>query len=264
MAFRWNKQLVLEDAKKYSLKKEWRAKSASAYVYSKIHKFVDEACAHMNVDYWWTKETALIEAKKHLNRSSWQKSGGRSYRFAKENGIFEECVAHMNPIEFWSKKKVIEEAKKHKSRTEWIRHSAGSYNYAYRHDFLEEASLHMGKTRSLPQKELETLIRSQYPNIKTNKCFTAKNLAVPSTRFELDILVTELNKGIEFDGIYHHSFNGLKRGRPKWTDEQLINYHQIKDTFFSSIGIQVLHIKEADWISDKRACLKKALEFLEA
>ena len=47
-----------------------------------------------------------------------------------------------------------------------------------------------------------------------------------------------------------------------WSDEDIRNYHEIKDSWFASNGIQILHIKEEDWIQDKEACIKKCLDFL--
>ena len=41
-----------------------------------------------------------------------------------------------------------------------------------------------------------------------------------------------------------------------------MNYHTIKDRAFLSKGIQILHIEEKDWNSDKEACIEKCLEFL--
>lgn len=81
-------------------------------------------------------------------------------------------------------------------------------------------------------------------------------------RFDIDIFVPSLNKGIEFDGTYWHSDKGLKRSRSHWPDCDIKDYHEIKDNYFLSIGIQILHIKEEDWIKDKEACLKRCLEFL--
>jgi hypothetical protein len=40
------------------------------------------------------------------------------------------------------------------------------------------------------------------------------------------------------------------------------NYHQIKDKYFESKGIQILHIREEDWIKDPEQSLLKVWEFL--
>ena len=80
--------------------------------------------------------------------------------------------------------------------------------------------------------------------------------------FEIDVFVPRLNKGIEYDGSWPHSFEGLKRGRSKWSDDDIQNYHKLKDDWFASKGIKILHIKEKDWKKDKQACIDKCLKFL--
>lgn len=90
-----------------------------------------------------------------------------------------------------------------------------------------------------------------------------KNSKYVAKRFCLDIYIPELRKGIEFDGDYWHSNKGLKRGRPSWTDEQIENYHELKDSFFKEKGIDIFHVKEKDWTLQKHQCIKKVLEFLK-
>jgi len=83
--------------------------------------------------------------------------------------------------------------------------------------------------------------------------------------FELDILNKENSKAIEYDGSYYHSYKHM-RNQPKrdsWPDEDLMNYHLIKDSFFQKYyGIEVLHIKETDWNRDKDYSVKLATAWL--
>lgn len=103
-----------------------------------------------------------------------------------------------------------------------------------------------------------------YPKIVKLKDYKVKIEGKPHIkRFEIDIFVPELNKGIEFDGIYWHSIAGLKRSRKHWPLEDLENYHQIKDTYFLGKGIKILHIKEQDWLKNKEECVKKCFQFLD-
>ena len=69
---------------------------------------------------------------------------------------------------------------------------------------------------------------------------------------------------IEFDGTYTHSFDYMRKDRKieLWSDDDLRNYHDLKDKYFLSIGIKVFHIKEADWDLDPEACIKRCLDFL--
>lgn len=83
-------------------------------------------------------------------------------------------------------------------------------------------------------------------------------------RFGIDILDLESKRGIEFDGTTTHNFKGLKWGRPLWSDEDINNYHTIKDqALLNCHGIILLHIKQEDWLEDKQACVDKCLEFLK-
>lgn len=126
-------------------------------------------------------------------------------------------------------------------------------------------SKHMKRTggTSILETNLFSKIKEMYPEAKKYK----KKISIPNKPhiqgFELDIFIPELNKGIEFDGKYWHSENGLKRSRKHWPQEDIDNYHQIKDSYFLSKGIKILHIKEKDWIKDKETCLNKCFEFLK-
>jgi hypothetical protein len=68
--------------------------------------------------------------------------------------------------------------------------------------------------------------------------------------------------GIEFDGTYWHSFETMKKSKIDWPTEDVKNYHEIKDLWFSSKDIFILHVKEGDWNRNKEACVEKCLKFL--
>lgn len=68
---------------------------------------------------------------------------------------------------------------------------------------------------------------------------------------ELDILIPELNKAIEFNGLYWHSFDERKQ-----IDE--IKKEQCKEN-----NIELLVIEEQDWIDDKEKCLDEINEFVK-
>jgi len=113
------------------------------------------------------------------------------------------------------------------------------------------------------ENDLMDAIRQVYPSAKKSKI---RNIKIPNKSwvrgFDLDIFIPELKKAIEFDGTYFHSIEGLKRGYPNWPLQDLKRYHIIKDAYFSSLGIQVLHIKEKEWLKDKEKCIDKCLKFL--
>lgn len=115
------------------------------------------------------------------------------------------------------------------------------------------------------EQDLLEIVRLAYPKAASTTFSTKQDPRYyPAHRFQIDIYVPELRKGIEFDGKYWHSAAGLKRSRPNWTDEQLVGYHDIKDRFFRDRNIGVLHIKEIDWKNNSQLECQKIQNFLAA
>ena len=114
------------------------------------------------------------------------------------------------------------------------------------------------------EQELCEAIKLYYPTVKKAKMRNIHIKAKPHIKgFDIDIYLQDRKLGIEFDGTYFHSFEGLKRGYKKWPLTDLKNYHKIKDEYFKSIGISILHISESEWIKDRIACIDKCLLFLK-
>jgi len=139
----------------------------------------------------------------------------------------------------------------------WSIRFSDFYNTGYRCPHCSE------RGTSAAEKELRGFIKDVYPNVYRLQDRKVKIDSKPYIKgFHIDIFIPELKRGIEFDGTYHHSVKGLKRGRPFWSEYDLLNHSNIKDDWFASKGIQILHIKEEDWNVDKENCIKKCLEFL--
>jgi hypothetical protein len=68
---------------------------------------------------------------------------------------------------------------------------------------------------------------------------------------EIDILLPELNIGIEYDGIFWHSQNSSGK----------INYHKEKDLLAKSKGIKLFHILDLEW-NNKKELVKSRLQSL--
>lgn len=64
-----------------------------------------------------------------------------------------------------------------------------------------------------------------------------KNVRVPNTKYEIDVLLPEYNIGIEFDGLYWH--NELFKDT---------NYHLNKTIICNDNNINLIHIFEDEWI----------------
>jgi hypothetical protein len=111
------------------------------------------------------------------------------------------------------------------------------------------------------EKDICRLVQAQFKNAESKR-FTVKNPIFIAKCFELDVFIPELNKGIEFDGKYWHSEKMLQKRFPNWSKEHVGNYHGLKDSFFASLGVEVLHIKEENWLKNKKAEISKILTFI--
>ena len=91
---------------------------------------------------------------------------------------------------------------------------------------------------SKTEKEIAQIVESQGIKIKRNDRTQIIN-PLTSNKLELDIWVPKLNKAIEFNGKYWHSFKD-KIIRDKIKTKQCVKK-----------GIKLLVIKEQDWINNK-------------
>jgi hypothetical protein len=133
---------------------------------------------------------------------------------------------------------------------------------------LEEACKHMSKSQNVSsfEQELGDVLRIVYP--KTQTLRIRKKDMIPDKPhiqgLDIDHYILEVRKGVEFDGTHWHDPEVMKKSRPHWPDEDILNYHQIKDGYFlEQHNIPIFHVKEEDWLADKEACIKQVLKFLE-
>ena len=257
-----------EEALKHKTKTEFSTNSPKAYGAAHRFGWIDKICSHMICGRrFWTFEKCKEEALKYKIRNEFKDNNTSAYSAALNKGWIDRICMHMKPCyETWTNEMLILEAKKFLTRNEFKHGNNKAYRIARYRDIIDDACAHMKHVgySSKPEDALFEHIEKLY--------FTAKKLVDRKVKidgkphihgFDIDIFIVELNKGIEFDGKYHHSFNGLKRGRPNWPDEDIMNYHQIKDDYFRSKGIELLHIKEEDWNKNKEECIQKCLTFLK-
>jgi hypothetical protein len=285
MRTRWTLEMLRLEALKHKTKSEFSSNGSGAYqsALRKGKEFLDTICLHMasgnrdrlrsgenNPNFKWGLENLASEALKYKTRIEFWKNGTHAYRVASAMGILNEICAHMpdSDCEVWTSDELKSESVKYSSRGEFQKNSPLAYNASWRRgpEFLDEICDHMRSSRgsSIGEKELLKAIKNVYSDAKSLRDM---KVCIPNRAhirgFEIDIFIPELRKGIEFDGTHWHSFDALKKSHPKWSDEDLYNYHEIKDAWFASKYIQILHIKEEDWKRDKEACIKKCLEFLQ-
>jgi len=264
---------LIEKAKKYSRRSDFSKNDSGAYIAT--HKrgsiFFENACSHMEAsltESYSTEELYGI-AKLHNRRVDFEKNNPGAYAASCKHKEYESMCSHMDdPItEAYTFEEVRDIALSCNSYHEFKKKSNGAYKAAKRMGVLNEIRSHMEQLHgtSIPEKEMLSSVLLIHPTAKKIKDMTVKIESKPYIRgFDIDIFVPELNKGIEFDGTYHHSFKCMRKNKNKkhWSDEDIRNYHEIKDAWFLSKGIQILHIKEEDWIKDKEECIKRCLGFL--
>lgn len=263
----WTESEIAEEALKYETRWEFQSGSKGAYLAAYRNDILDQVCLHMKEGkHMWTKEELIEEALKYVSRVEFQCENSGAYQSARNKGIMEEICSHMGPSKSipYTFEEMALEASKYNHRSVFQKNSP-AYQAAQARGILNQICSHMeflGGT-SLCEIELFDSIKIFYPNAKKLRDKKVKIEGKPYIHgFEIDILVGNL--GIEFDGAYHHSFEFMRKQsrRTEWSNDDIRNYHELKDSWFATKGIQILHIKETDWNIDKEACIQKCLEFL--
>ena len=268
---RSNEELRLE-ALKYVRKIDFQNISNSYYkqAWRKGLEFLNEICSHMETEWepkWETIEEIQIEAHKYKNRTSFARGSSGAYDRAQRMGWLGTVCSFMGKKsnEAYSYEEIIAEALKHIKKSLFRKKAPGIWEAAYRRYDYNEICSHMKRSGDISCKEQELMdkLKETFFSAKTLKDRTVKISNKPYIRgFDIDIYVPEFNKGVEFDGEHWHSFEQLRKRLKKWSDEDICNYHQLKDDWFATKGIQILHIKEEDWDLDEQTCIQRCLEFL--
>ena len=270
-----NKSLQ-ERALKFTNRNDFQNNDIGAYQSALKRGILQEICFHMTPSATspYTYEEICEEALKFKTRKEFQK-GSPAYKAAWRRDILDQVCSHMpkhvdqsgeNNTSFkWTNQMIHEEALKFNKRTDFKSGNPQAYDVAVQRKIMDEVCSHMKRAINVSGPELELLrsIKEIYPSATTYRLRNVKNAEKPHIKgFYLDIYIPEIKKGIEFDGQWHHSIEGLKRSRKNWPIEDILNYHKLKDDHFTSIGIQVIHIKEESWILDKGICIQECIDFL--
>jgi hypothetical protein len=262
-------------ARKYKSKKEFYKNDPAAYSAASRRRVLSKICDHMESElHYRTDEELQKIAEKYKTRGEFYKNDPAAHLVAYRRNILDKICVHMEEVHhhYSDDEEIHAVALKYDTRTEFAIGDASAYVLARVRGILNHVCDHMPKvsTVSAPERELGDELRIPYPSTKTLKIRKRGGNLIPGhpwiKGFDIDHYISELLKGIEFDGIFWHSIKGLKSSpsRKDWPLEDLQNYHDIKDAYFATLGIEILHIKEADWIKDKDACIKRCLDFLAA
>jgi len=252
-------------AVQYKSKIEWKMKDHKSYEAARKNKWIKECSEHMVRpqvhNKKWDFESCKIESLKHKTRGKWQAHHASSYQIAQRNGWLEECCSHMsnarNLNNTWTLDRCKLEALKYTTRSEWWRTDGKSYDAARSKNFLEDCCAHMPKRShsSMQENIILSIVKNKFP-LACSRKFGKNKKFQSGNRFELDIYIPELNKGIEFNGEYWHREGLLRKGKDP------AKYHSLKRDFFKKLSIDYIEIWENEWAKNKDLCLLKINDFL--
>lgn len=264
----WTQESLQNEANKYKTRSEFQKNNKNAYQVALRLKKLNKICSHMTpMRNHWNFTKIKKEAFKYKTRNEFHKKSPNAYATALRLNLMNRICKHMKyKHKNWSVDSIIKISSKYFNRGEFQRKNSNAYQAARRFGILNSVCEHMKDSRNTSsyEKKLFNEIKRVFPDAKK---LIDRKVKIPNKPhikgFHIDIYIPHLNKGIEFDGKYWHSVEGLERSRRNWSRFDLKNYHKIKDDYFRSKNIDILHIKEEDWIEDSEIELKKCMEFLK-
>lgn len=274
---KWTQESLSIEAQKYATRSSFRAHNNAAYKAARRRGILTAICAHMTRIHHtpYTKNEIKKIALRFSCRSHFKRAMNGAYKAACQHGILDDVCAHMlrdarvacvPHNKKWTLATLCVEAANYKSRCEFENKNGGAYNAALRLGIMDDVCQHMTPwaTSSTHELELFLAIKRKYPKVIKLR---DRKVSIPGKPyihgFDLDAYIPALKKGIEFDGTYFHSVRGLRRSRTDWPYFDLLSYRQIKDAYFSTKGIKVMHIDEKVWLMDKAKCMRRVFSFLE-
>lgn len=278
--YKWTPEKLQEEALKYETKRDFKLGSYSAYFIAQRRGILQEICRHMPEvsNKPWTDEELVAEALRYNRRVDFHKNSSGAFTAAWKRGrdFLDTICSHM--IEYagenhhnfkWTNEDLHIEALKYKTIAEFQKGNRSAYGLARNRNIFDEICSHMKPSRgsSLAEKELFAIIKNTYPSAKTLRDMKVRIEGKPYIHgFDIDIYIPGLNLGVEFDGTHYHSFEYMRKtkAKSKWSDDDIRNYHEIKDSWFAGKGIKILHIKEEDWKANKNFCIQECLDFLSS
>ena len=263
----WTIESIRQESARFQSKRAWRENSPASYQFACDHDWVKELSVHLTDErkqrpHKYSKNQIFTAAQQCESRFDFQKRFNTCYKWALRNGWLDECCAHMESCH-WTISELTELAQRFSSRVDFWRTHPGAYKAAIRLGIFEQICSHMVLVGGTSHNEQTLLhyVQQYYPDAKSKR-FGKLRHGTYGQRFELDVYVPELNKGIEFNGTYWHSLEGLRRGRPNWPEDMIRDYHSIKREFFRVSGIQYIEISDSDWHSSPSQCMDKINLFL--
>lgn len=131
-----NKEICMNEAKKYNSAGEFIKGASGAYSAALRHGWLDNYKWSKEKENKWTEETCLREAKKYQFLKDFYKNASSAYKIARKNGWIDNYTWLKRRVE-WNNESVLKEAKRYNSRLEFQKGSPGAYDYAIRHNILD-------------------------------------------------------------------------------------------------------------------------------
>jgi superfamily II DNA or RNA helicase len=142
----FNKELLIEEGKKYSSKMEFNKKQAGAVDAAKKMGIWEEICSHMIQQTKWTKELIIKEAKKYKTLKDFRHNASKAHSAARKLGIFDEITSHMTcRAKKYSENEIKKEAKKYKTLSDFYTKSRPYYRQACDLKIIDKITNHMVK-----------------------------------------------------------------------------------------------------------------------
>jgi hypothetical protein len=271
----WTEETIAKEALKYETREDFKNCAPGALDAANNMGILDNVCAHMR---WirrpWTDKELAAEALKYKSRNEFRLESSGAYSTARNRLILDKICSHM-PVDLkkgskpynkkWNVETIAKEALKYSERHKFKKYSEGAYDAAKDLKILDSVCSHMKISRNSSSYESFLLneIKKISPNVRKLIDRKVQIEGKPHIKgLHVDIFDPDSNKGIEFDGTYWHSLEGLRRTRSHWPESDLLNYHAIKDAYFASRGISILHIKEEAWLQNPTQSLQEILNFL--
>ncbi len=281
--FKHTDESLAKKAKKCKNSKEFSQKYPSEFVTAHNRGIIDEITTHFvssnpagenHANSKYSNKEMFDIALACKNISELIEKHYDVYQASRIRGNFKEITAHMpeqigenHPNTKHKDSEIIEIGSKFKTPYEFLQNEYNLYCRAFRRKLLDKIPFSDAPyvNSSSMEKELFDIVNGIVGNAKKLRDNKVKIEDKPFIHgFHIDIFVPGLSLGIEVDGAWWHSFECMRKQKGKrfWSDDDVRNYHEIKDSWFATKGITILHIKEEDWLKDKQACIDKCLAFL--
>jgi hypothetical protein len=141
--YRWTKDSILKEVKKFNYKNEWREKSPNSFnaawrlgIRQELSKLLKNKIRKKTVPHVWSDEKVLNEAKKYSTKSEWYNHSPGSYQRASKQNLMEEATKHMRetrvPDGYYNRSRILSISKKYEFTNDWMNNDYNSYAWAIR------------------------------------------------------------------------------------------------------------------------------------